>query len=91
MADRAHGQQRPTMTVNVTGSEKHCFCHGPGMQNKWMESSKALLNFVSSKYGQSTNASSHAGQSVVTEVDESLLRKFKTENEKTDYLDKLEF
>ena len=44
------------------------------------------INFVSDKCGHSVNASLEAGKLLVTEVDESLLCKFETEEEKTDYI-----
>jgi len=46
---------------------------------------------VSSKCGQSVKALLEVGKIVVTAVDESLLRKFKTKKDKTDYLATLEY
>lgn len=89
--DKIFNQNKPMMAVNVAGLEKHFFYHGPGIQRKWIETNKALLNFVASKYGQSVKVSLEVREMVVTEVNKSLLRKFKTKKEKTDYLATLEF
>ena len=90
MEDRAHGQQKTTKMVNTTGLEENYFYHGPGMKNKWMESNKALLNLVSINNGQSVNVSLDAGELVVAEVDEIILKKFETEKDKNDHISKLE-
>jgi len=94
MADKINkilNQNKLTMAVNVASLENHFFYHGPEMQKKWIETNKALLNFVASKYGQSVKVSLEVREMVVTEVNKSLLRKFETEKEKTDYLATLEF
>ena len=75
----------------MKGVEEYYFYNGPGIQKEWMESNKALLNLVSSKCRQSANASLEAGELVVTEIDESLLQKANTEEEKNDHMAKLIF
>ena len=59
------------------------------MQNKWIDSRNYLLHFVSRKHGHVTNASLDSGHLVVTEVDGNLLRKFKTDEEKTAHMAKI--
>ena len=56
-----------------------------------MEMSTLFLQYVASKFGQSTKALLLVGTMIVTEVDASNLPKFKTREEKEEYLDKLEF
>ena len=68
--------------VGPVGLGKCEFTCGPGMQKQWVESVSVFLNFVGSRYGQSVKASLEAGELIVTEVDESILRKFDTETEK---------
>ena len=89
--DKIFNQNKPMMAVNIASLEKHFFYHGPGIQRKWIETNKALLNVVASKYSQSVKASLEVKEIVVTEVNKSLLKKFKTEKDKTDYLTILEF
>ena len=67
--------------VAPVGLEKCRFIYGPGMQKQWVESISVFLDFVGSRYGQSVKASLEAGELVVTEVDETVLRKFYTEAE----------
>ena len=74
------------MTVNIVGLEKHYLYHGPGIQKTWMESSKIVLNYSASKNRQSLKAHLEGGEMVVTEVDESFLKKFKTEKDMKGFL-----
>ena len=73
------------------GLDKITFFCGKGMQRNWIEMNVKLLDYVGSKYGQSAKVSLEVGEMVVTEVDESLLPKFKTEAEKDEHLKKLEY
>ena len=49
------------------------------------------MNYVGSKYRQSVRVSLQAGELVVMEVNETLLPKFKTVDEKKVFIGKLEF
>ena len=49
------------------------------------------MDYVGSKYGQSVKALVIAGRLVITEVDKTVLKKFKTKDEQTKYLESLEF
>ena len=71
--------------------EKDNFFHGPGMQKNWVIVNQKYLDYIGSKYGQSAKASLIAGKLVVTEIDTSVLKRFKTKDEQTKYLDSLEF
>ena len=53
--------------------------------------STLFLQYMASKFNQSTKALLLARTIIVTEVDASKLSKFKTREEKEEYLDKLEF
>ena len=91
MEHRSHGQQKITITSKPMGLEEEYFYNGPEMQNKQIDSSEALLNFVSIKCKNIFNSSLDAIESVVVEVDEILLYKFDTEEEKNDHMAKLKF
>ena len=71
--------------------ERDCFFHGQGMQKNWVIVNQKYLDYVGSKYGQSVKASLMAGKLVVTEIDGSTLKKFKTKDEQTKYLSTLEY
>ena len=51
----------------------------------WVESN-ASLSYIGSKYDQSTKACMLAREMIVTEVDETLLPKFKTDKDKMKHL-----
>ena len=61
------------------------------MLKRWVEGISILLDFVGSKYGQSMEVSLKAEQLVVTKVDETVLRKFNTKKDETDYLTSLKY
>ena len=77
--------------LTQAGLTKRNFFYGPGMQNNQMEFNTIFLQYVASKFGQSAKATLLAETLVVTEVDTSKLPRFKTKQDKEDYLDKLEF
>ena len=70
--------------------EKDSFFQGPGMQKNWVIVNQNYLDYVGSKHGHSAKASIVAGKLVVTEVNKSVLKKFKTKEEQNKYLDGLE-
>ena len=74
-----------------SGLAKCHFFYGPRIQTNWMELNTLFLQYVASKFSQSTKTSLIAETLVVTEVDSSKLLRFKTKEEKEEYLDKLEF
>ena len=49
------------------------------MQKQWIESNITFLDYVRSKFGQSSKASLNEGEMVATEVDETMLPIFDTE------------
>ena len=72
--------------ANEVDLEKNYFYYGQGMQDKWIDSNNALLDYVGSKHGQSARASLVAETLIVTEVDEDLLPKFKTADDEKKHL-----
>jgi len=91
MVVKGFHRKKPEMKVDIEGLEDSYFYFGPGMQDRWIESNNALLNYVGSKYGQSVRASLIAGSLIVTEVDEELLPKFNTADAEKKYLDSLAY
>ena len=79
------------MKVNIVGLENYVFSFGQGMQKHWVDSNRAFLTHVVNKFGQSVKASLMMGELVVTEIDKSLIPKFKMEGEEDKHLKKLEF
>ena len=77
--------------LDSVGFTKCHFFYGPGIQTNWMDLNSIFLQYIASKFGQSTKAALLAGTLVVTEVDSSKLPRFKTKEEKKEFLDKLEF
>ena len=71
--------------------EKDSFFYGPGMQKNWVVVNQMFLDYVGSKHSQSAKASVVARRLVVTEVDKTVLKKFKTKEEQTKFLDSLDF
>ena len=69
-----------------TSLSKCHFSYGPGMQKQWIENISVFLDFVGSEHGQSVEVSIEAGELIVAEVDESILRKFDTLKDETDRL-----
>ena len=67
--------------LGSTGLTKCYFFYRLGMQTKWMELNSIFLQYVASKFGQSTKVSLLARTLVVTEVDSSKLPRFKTKEE----------
>lgn len=78
-------------TIDIQGLSRCRFIYGPVMQKKWVEIKTILLNFIAAKFGQIVRSSFTAGKVIVTEVDDSILPKFKTKEEKEDHLGNLEF
>ena len=72
-----------------SGVEKVRFIYGQGMQKQWVEGIGLFLDFVGSRHGQSVKASLEAGELVVTEDDEGVLRKFDAEVEMKAYVSTL--
>ena len=66
---------------SVAGLEKCSFSYGPGMQKQCVENISVFLDFVGSRYGQSAKASLEAGELIIIEVDENILKTFDTETE----------
>ena len=77
--------------LTPVGLTKRNFFYSPGMQNNWMEFNIIILQYITSKFGQSAKTTLFAETLVVTEVDSSKLPRLKTKQDKEDYLDKLEF
>ena len=66
------------------------FYHGHGTQKQWVESEHMFLNYVGTKFGQSVRVSLVSGEVIVMELDEDLIPKLKTLEEKKKYFDGLE-
>ena len=82
------------VSVSVTGGnslEKCKFICGQGMQKQWVESATLFMDFVGGRHGQSAKASLEAGEVIVTEVDESILKKFDKEEDLNNYLKGLKY
>ena len=77
--------------LDSTGLTKCHFFYKPGMQTNQMELNSIFLQYVASKFSQSTKVTLLAETLVVTEVDCSKLPRFKTKQDKEDYLYILEF
>ena len=90
MSEINYSRNKPTMTGNLVGLENYFFSFGEGMQKNWVDSNRAFLNHTGNKFGQSVKSYLMTGEIVVTDIDESLLPKFKTEVEKDDHLKRLE-
>ena len=75
----------------LLNKEKDSFFYGLGMQKNWVVVNQKFLDYVGSKYGQSAKASISAGKLVVTEIDKTILKKFKTKEEQTKCLESLDF
>ena len=71
--------------------EKDSFFHGPGMQKNWVIVNQKCLDYAGSKHGQSAKATLIAGKLVVTEIDSSVLKRFKTKDEQEKCFNSLEF
>ena len=76
----------PTTSLN-----KCHFYYGLEMQKQWVESIGIFLDFVGSKYSQSMKASLEAGELIVIEVDETVLKKFNTKQGEIDHLATLKY
>ena len=80
--------------VTLTGTaslDKRKLIHGAGVQRWWVESNSKFLDVIGSRYAQSVKASLEAGEVIVTEVDESLLPKFNTDDEMKAHVQGLKF
>ena len=75
----------------IAGLEKCSFSYGPGMQRQWVESFSMFLDHIGSRCGQSVKASLEAGEITVAEVDESILKKFDTEEQMKIYVASLKY
>ena len=74
----------------MSGLDKCKFDYGQGMHQNWVENNVVLMDYVGNKFGQSVKVSMLAGKMIVTEVDNKLIPKFKTEEDKKMCLDELE-
>ena len=79
------------LVTSGSSLDKCKFIYGQGMQRQWVESITLFMDFVGGRYGQSVKASLEAGEVIVTEVDESLLKKFDKEEDQTAYLKGLKY
>ena len=78
---------KPEMKANITGlDDKYFFYYGIGMQKQWVDTNKALMNFIASKCGQSVKASIEEGTLVVIEMDDSIMPRFDAEEEEKAYV-----
>ena len=66
------------------------FHYGRGMKQNWAENKVVLLDYVVNKFGQSVEVSILSGKIIVTEVDNKLISKFKTEDDKNMHVEALE-
>ena len=82
-----------TSDVKVKGAslDKCHFYYGHEMRKQWVEINREFLKYVGARFGQSVRALLASGEIVITEVDEDLLPKFKTPEDKQNHLDGLEF
>ena len=84
-------QNKSKADATFPGIQNCVFKYGMGMQKKWVENNRIFLDFIARRYGQITKASLEAGELVVTEVDETLIPKFDTEDEQKDHISALKF
>ena len=63
------------------GLSKCRFNYGSGMNKQQTESNNALLDHIGSKFGQSMKTSFEEGETVTTEVDETMLPRFDIEED----------
>ena len=82
-------KDKDTETNSLGSGESH-FYYGQGMQKNWIEDNAVLMKHIASKFGQSTKASLMTRTLVVTGSG-SELPKFKTKEEQTEQIEKLEF
>lgn len=82
---------KPSINIKTLGLEKYIFYYGIWMQKVQVESNSIFLDWVASKYGQSTRALVIAGELVVTEVNKDLILKFDTANDETNHLETLKY
>ena len=59
------------------------------MQKQWVEINSVFLDQIGSRFGQSAKVSIEAGELVVSEIDDSILTKFETEENMKDHVKKL--
>ena len=77
------------VTSSIIRLEKCSFYYRKGIQKYWIDSNTAFLDYIARRFGQSVRVLLTVGKLVVIEVDESLLHKFKTEEDKKKYLEGL--
>ena len=68
----------------MSGLEKCKFDYGQGMHQNWVENNVVLMDYVGNKFGQSVKVSMLSRKMIVTEIDDKLIPKVKTEGEKKD-------
>ena len=78
-----------TDKVSASGLEKCNFHCGQGMQKNWVDNNVALMDHVDNNCGQSVKVSMFDGKIIVTEVDDKLIPKLKTEADKKTHADGL--
>ena len=74
-----------------SGKVKSYFYYGQGIQKNLIETNAVRMKHVAKKFGQITKESLMVGELVVTEVNSSKLYKFKTKEEQTEHVEKMEF
>ena len=75
----------------LLNKEKDCFFNDPGMQKNQVNVNQKYIDYIGSKYSQSAKASLIASKLVVTKINLSVLKKFKTKDKQKKYLNSLEY
>ena len=82
---------KPSIVGFPLGLDKCKFYCRNDMQNQWVEINTTIIfDCIVAKFCRRVKVSLIAGKLVVTEFDESMLPKFKKEEDKTSHLEKLE-
>ena len=82
-------KSKPALDAKIPALEDKFFHYGSNMKSNWIEVGRSLLDYVGRKYGQSENSSLVEEVLTMTEVDQDVLPKFKTQKEKHEHIDAL--
>ena len=65
--------------IGSASLDNHSFSYESGIQKQWVEINSVFLDCVGSLFGQSMKTSIEGDELVVTEIDDSVLPNFETE------------
>ena len=91
MSTLAEETNKLVSTILITSFDKFFFSYGISMQKKQVDNNNIFLDLVSTKYRPSMKVLLEARELVVTEINESILLKFKTKAAIYEYLKSLQF